>query len=363
MKFFLHSLIFSGWSQPNWLTYALLPLTMVYRFLSWLRRCLYKTSWLHRYQAKVPVIVVGNISVGGTGKTPLTIALAEHLTHRGFKPGVISRGYGGSALEWPQKVDKKSNPHYFGDEPVLVAQRNICPVVVGPDRGRAIDLLLSDNNCDVILSDDGLQHYALRRDIELSVIDAQRRHLNLFCLPSGPLREPIARLKSVDMVIVHMTKKEALQKDEDHLEFLSKMGLSNVAKKLSPIKEDEVDRNNQLFTMHLEQKPVRALLNDATLSSGTVHAVAGIGHPQRFFNALRINGFDVIEHPFEDHHQFVADDFNFNDKFPIVMTEKDAVKCESLANKNFYYLPVEAKLNNAALAVFDKLVDSAVEQY
>lgn len=361
MKRFFRHLIFSGWSQANWLTYVLLPLTVIYRLLSWLRERLYNASWLERYQAKVPVIIVGNISVGGTGKTPLTIALAKQLISRGFKPGVISRGYGGSALEWPQRVDQKSNPHYIGDEPVLVARRNICPVVVGPDRGKAIDLLLSENDCDIILSDDGLQHYALQRDIELSVVDAQRRHLNVFCLPSGPLREPVSRLKSVDMVILHTTKEGALLKNDEHLDVLSKMGLSNGVEKTSNPISVTTNSNAPLFTMYLEQKPVKALLSDATLTSGTVHAVAGIGHPQRFFNALSNIGFDVIEHPFEDHHQFVASDFKFNDRFPIVMTEKDAVKCESFANKKFYYLPVEAKLNDAMLSEFDKLVDSVVE--
>lgn len=351
MKRFFRNLIFSGWSQPNWLTYGLLPLALVYRCLSWLRRCLYKTRWLERYKAKIPVIVVGNISVGGTGKTPLTIAFAEQLIGRGFRPGIISRGYGGSALEWPQRVNQNSNPHYIGDEPVLVARRNICPVVVGPDRGKAIDLLLSENDCNIILSDDGLQHYAMQRDIEISVVDAQRRHLNLFCLPSGPLREPVSRLKSVDMVILHMTKEGVLDPD-----ILSKMGLSNIAKKVSDTQAKSSDR----CTMHLEQKPVRSLLNDKQLSNGIVHAVAGIGHPQRFFNALRGAGFELIEHPFPDHHQFLADDFDFADDLPIVMTEKDAVKCEHLASENFYYLPVEAKLNEAALTMFDKLVDSVM---
>lgn len=359
MKRFFRDRIFSGWSQPNWLTYLLLPLTGIFRVLSWLRIRLYKAKILGQYQAKVPVVVVGNISVGGTGKTPLTIALAEHLVQCGLNPGVISRGYGGSALEWPQRVNQDSNPHYFGDEPVLIARRNICPVVVGPDRGKAIDLLLRENNCDVILSDDGLQHYAMRRDIEISVVDAQRRHLNLFCLPAGPLREPVSRLNSVDMVMLHMSKQSAFFESDEHQEVLSKMKLSNTH---SGGSSSSVE-SSKSFIMHLEHKAVKALLSDATLSSGTVHAVAGIGHPQRFFNALRDIGFDVIEHPFADHHQFAANDFKFGDKFPIVMTEKDAVKCSALANNSFYYLPVEAKLNDVALNLFDSLVDSAVSKY
>lgn len=363
MKRFFRDHIFSGWSQPNWLTYLLLPLTGLYRVLSWLRKWLYKIKILGHYQAKIPVVVVGNISVGGTGKTPLTIALAEQLVKRGFRPGVISRGYGGSALEWPQRVDQDSNPHYIGDEPVLIARRNICPVVVGPDRGKAIDLLLSENDCDVILSDDGLQHYAMGRDVEISVVDAQRRHLNLFCLPSGPLREPISRLKSVDMVMLHMSKQSAFFESDEHQEVLSKMKLSNSLPNTQADTSRHSDKSSQSFIMHLEHKSVKALLSDATLNSGTVHAVAGIGHPQRFFNALRKIGFDVIEHPFADHHQFAANDFKFGDKFPIVMTEKDAVKCGALANSNFYYLPVEAKLNNVALDLFDRLVDSAVSKF
>lgn len=348
MKHFFRNLIFSGWSQPNWLTYLLLPLTLFYRCLSWLRKKLYEVSWLEKYQAKVPVIVVGNISVGGTGKTPLTIALTQQLIDRGFRPGVISRGYGGSALEWPQVVQQDSNPHYIGDEPVLIARRNLCPVVVGPDRGKAIDLLLKENDCNIILSDDGLQHYAMQREVEISVIDMQRRHRNLFCLPAGPLREPISRLKTVDMVMLHMTKEGILEP-----ETLLKMGLNKVIAVNS-------DSSNHCI-MHLEQKKVRALLaNNDELLNGKIHAVAGIGHPQRFFNALRFTGFEVIEHPFDDHHQFSSSDFDFADDLPIVMTEKDAVKCQTLANERFYYLPVEAKLNDIALKAFDKLVDSCL---
>lgn len=353
MKLFLRRLIFAGWSQPNGLTWLLLPLTGLYRVLSAIRKKLYDWDWLSRYQAPVPVVVVGNISVGGTGKTPLTLALTELLLERGLRPGIVSRGYGGKAMDWPQMVKPDSNPHYFGDEPVLIARRQRCPIVVGPERGKAIELLLSEHDCDVILTDDGLQHYALKRDIEISVVDAQRRQLNLFCLPSGPLREPPARLRSVDMVIFHVSK-DAKVADE----LLAKLGLAQYWQ------QDSVKGSaKSLCQMHLVQQTVRSFAGQTITFddlSQPVHAVAGIGHPQRFFNSLRAMGFNVLEHPFDDHHEFAASDFVFDDVFPIIMTEKDAVKCRAFAQEHFYYLPVEAQLNQQATKTIHRLLDAVL---
>lgn len=319
MKAYLRDTIFRGWSEPNWLTWLLLPLTGFYQLVMLLRHFAYRIGVFSSYRADVPVIVVGNISVGGTGKTPLTMALLELLEQRQLKVGVVSRGYGGQALEWPQTVTADSNPHYVGDEPLLIARRMQCPVVVGPNRGRAIDLLNKHSQCDVIIADDGLQHYALQRDIEIAIVDTQRRHLNQFCLPAGPLREPTSRLKNVDLVIHHISPTE-------------------------PQSEDQ-----QQAAMWLESCPLQAMRGDKSLPEGSaVHAVAGIGHPQRFFRHLRQLGYDVIEHPFPDHYQFSSADFSFNDQLPIIMTEKDAVKCDALADDRFFYLPVKARLNQHA---------------
>ncbi|MGH1543665.1 MAG: tetraacyldisaccharide 4'-kinase [Arenicella sp.] len=344
MKTYLRDTIFSGWSEPNWLTYLLLPLTLLYKVLMFCRFKVYRWGFLARYRARVPVIVVGNISVGGTGKTPLTMALIELLRKKGFSPGVISRGYGGKALDWPQIVDEKSNPHYIGDEAVLIAKRLHCPVVVGPDRGKTADLLLERFDCDVIVSDDGLQHYALRRDIEIAMVDSQRRHLNQFCLPSGPLREPVSRLRKVDMVVFHTSPKRGQTKT---------VVASNSA----------FPSDGPIASLWLEHQPIVSMVGNKVLNQEMkVHAVAGIGHPQRFFRQLQELGFELIEHPFPDHHHFVADDFDYDDDFPIIMTEKDAVKCTAFATERFYFLPVQARLNDVAEAKLSRLIDEKVKR-
>ena len=194
-----------GWSEPNLITYLLLPLSLLYRLIMSLRKLLYKKDWFSVYQADVPVVVIGNISVGGTGKTPLTMAIVERARALGFKPGVISRGYGGQALDWPQVVKPETSAHFVGDESVLIARQTACPVVVGPNRGEAINTMLAQTDCDIIFSDDGLQHYALNRNVEIAVLDQQRRHLNNFCLPAGPLREPKHRLNTVDLILNHVS--------------------------------------------------------------------------------------------------------------------------------------------------------------
>ena len=323
-----------GWSEPNVLTFLLLPLSLFYRSVMVVRKLFYSKNFFGVYQAKVPVLVVGNISVGGTGKTPLTMAVVERARSLGFKPGVISRGYGGQALEWPQQVTAATSAHYVGDESVLIARSTNCPVVVGPKRSAAIDLLLSEHDCDLIISDDGLQHYALARNAEIAVIDQQRRHLNQFCLPAGPLREPQSRLKSVDLILNHVAPVEREEKDpfnrsEENLFRLKNKGFVNVS-------------DNQPCDL---------------ANSGKVHAVAGIGHPLRFFRLLRALGFDVIEHAFPDHHRFVAEDFDFGDNLTVIMTAKDAVKCVAFARPNWHYLSVEAELNVNASKSLDALLN------
>jgi tetraacyldisaccharide 4'-kinase len=262
----------------------------------------------------VPVIVVGNITVGGSGKTPLVIWLVDFLRKAGYKPAIISRGYRGKASSWPQQVRPDSDPVVVGDEAVLLARRCDCPIAVGPDRSASVEALLQHTDCNIIISDDGLQHYALERDIEIAVVDAVRRYGNGCLLPSGPLREPIERLEDVDFIVSNGIA--------GHGEYAMSLGL-NTACNLATGETCEL--NNFIDT--------------------TVHAVAGIGNPKRFFNALRQQGLKLREHAFADHHHFEAGDLEFDNTAPVLMTEKDAVKCKRFAHSQYWYVPVEAELN------------------
>lgn len=233
----------------------LMPLGFLFSDIVRFRKFLYRIGVLKTQTLPVPVIVVGNITVGGTGKTPLVIYLAEFLKNSGFKPGIISRGYGGLADSWPQWVGTESLAKDVGDEALLIAKQTVCPMVVGPLRVDAARLLLEKTDCDVILSDDGLQHYALHRDIEIAVIDGVRRFGNGYCLPAGPLREPIERLNSVDLIIVNGEKQEPN-------EFSMRL---------------EGDIAINLLTG--EQKHLVDFLTE------DCHAIAGIGHPERFLSS------------------------------------------------------------------------------
>jgi len=287
------------------------PLAALYGGVTRLRRRLYRSGWLSSVRLPVPVVVVGNISVGGTGKTPLTIALADALRARGLRPGVVSRGYGGSEAG-PVLLDASADPARFGDEPCLIHAAGT-PVAIGRDRPAAARLLL-DAGCDVILADDGLQHYRLRRDVEICVIDGARRFGNRRLLPAGPLREPLARLGEVDFRVCNGVVAESGE-----------------------------------VPMRLEGGIARALHGSATqpleaFRNQRVHALAGIGHPQRFFDDLRAHGLDVVSHPFPDHHAYTSGDLDFGDTAPLLMTEKDAVKCAAFAPPQAWAVPVRAVL-------------------
>lgn len=295
---------------PPWWT---LPIAAVYGGVIRLRRALYQHGWLRGEHLPVPVIVIGNITVGGTGKTPLTIALIEALRARGFRPGVVSRGYGGSANA-PKLLDQDCDARVAGDEPALIHRRTGALVAIGRDRPAAARLLLAAG-VDVILADDGLQHYALVRDIEICVIDGVRRFGNGRLLPAGPLREPRARLREIDYLVCNGGAPEA----------------GEIAMRL-----------DMRHVVNLRDATQARALDDFT--GKRVHAVAGIGNPSRFFDTLRAHGVDVIEHPFPDHHAFVASDLAFGDDLPLLMTEKDAVKCRAFARDNWWSVPVAAEL-------------------
>ncbi|WP_455202378.1 tetraacyldisaccharide 4'-kinase [Kaarinaea lacus] len=304
----------------------LLPLSILYCVVSWVRRTLYNFNILNSSSLAVPVIVVGNISVGGTGKTPLVIAITQYLKANGFNPGVISRGYGGSASQWPQAVSPESDPALVGDETVLIANRCRCPVSVGPDRVAAANALLADHQCDVIVSDDGLQHYAMKRDIEIVVIDGERRLGNRLCLPAGPLRELPSRLRTVDMLVTN-----------------------------GDAKADEFSMQLKAYAFHsvnndTELKPLNAF------EGVHVDAVSGIGNNERFFRQIHDLGIHVHKHPFQDHHQYKLKDISFSDQKPILMTEKDAVKCQKFSLKDAWYLRVDACLENRFYETMTSLI-------
>jgi len=303
------------WYQRHPLRWLLWPLSLVYQAVLKLRTVLFQLDVLKQGYLTAPVIIVGNITVGGTGKTPFVIWLAKQLQQAGYRPGIISRGYGGIAEDYPQKVMPDSDPAIVGDEPIIISRHTLCPMVVAPDRLAAGKMLLRDYDCNIIIADDGLQHYALGRDIEIVIIDGQRQFGNQLCLPAGPLREPMSRLQQVDFII------------ENH-----GSGSANYSMTLS-----------QLHAINLADPT-----NIQTLSSfsgQSVHAIAGIGNPQRFFDQLTSYGLQLITHAFDDHHPFRASDLNFNDSKPILMTEKDAVKCQQLAKSNTWYIPIEATIS------------------
>ena len=304
------------WYQPNvffWLLLPLLwPLSLLYCFITTVRRKLYQLNIKKSVSSQVPVVVVGNIVVGGSGKTPLLISLCEYIQRQGYKPGVVSRGYGGSVTGVKQ-LSENDTADLVGDEPLMIFQRTKTPVVVGADRVAAVSHLLQNNQCDIVFSDDGLQHYRMRRDLEIAVVDSSRRFGNGFCLPAGPLREPVSRLKDVDMVVYN--GKKAVTSGQCYYQ-LDIIGLNKLT--------GEESRLLSSFT----KEPV--------------HAVAGIGNPARFFEQLSNNGVDVIEHAFPDHYVYQQHDFSGWDKDCIIMTEKDAVKCRHLSLSNAWVVSVTA---------------------
>lgn len=315
----LHRVWYEGASSYQ----LLLPLSGLYWLLITLRRLLYQIGALGRWRAIVPVIVVGNITVGGTGKTPVTIWLSRELRERGFSPGIVSRGYGGSKSSSSMRVDSASDPYVVGDEPVLLARRTACPVVVDANRARAAQMLV-DDGVDVIIADDGLQHYRLERTYEICVIDGARGLGNRRLLPAGPLRETIDRLGEVDQVLING---RASEKSEDRsVVEQNAIEFELIAK--------EVCRLNGSLTRPIER-----------FSGTTVHGVAAIGNPVRFFNMLRTHGIQVIEHAFPDHAKLEKKDLEFGDDFEVLMTEKDAVKLGGVNLDKYWAVPVETNID------------------
>jgi tetraacyldisaccharide 4'-kinase len=304
---------------PAW---PLRPLSALFGAISGARRAAYGAGLLRRTRVACPVVVVGNLTVGGTGKTPLVIWLARRLRARGVRVGIASRGYGRTATQ-PQLVTDTSAAADVGDEPLLMHRRAGAPVCVCSRRVLAAQMLV-DAGCELVLCDDGLQHYALERDCEIAVLDGMRGLGNGLLLPAGPLREGAPRLARVDFVVVNGAGAAALPPTP------------------RPVLHMQLD-GEELLPL----RPAGTACSLTQLQGARVHAVAGIGNPERFFALLRQHGLQVIEHPFADHHAYVPGDVSFGDALPVIMTEKDAVKCSAFAGPNDYCLPVEARFGAA----------------
>jgi tetraacyldisaccharide 4'-kinase len=310
------------WDQPGPVPVTARALAGAYGGLAALRRALYARGLLRARHPGVPVVVIGNVVAGGTGKTPLAIAVVERLRAEGWSPGVATRGYGRTVDAQPRWVERESVPAEVGDEPLLIARRTGAPVRVDRDRAAAA-VALRQAGCDVVVCDDGLQHYRLARDIEIEVVDARRRYGNGRLLPAGPLREPVERAERCDFRVLNLGADASAQAG------FGVWPLRLIADQALPVQGGRA----------------RAL---ADFAGQRVHAVAGIGDPDRFFALLRGFGIAIVPHAFPDHHAFVADDLAFGSPLPVLMTEKDAVKCAAFAgHRPFYSVPVRAVLPEA----------------
>lgn len=319
----LETKITQAWQNKAVWLWFLLPLSWLYGAISWLRRKLYQTGILASYRAPVPVMVIGNITVGGSGKTPLIISLVQFLQKKQVKVGVISRGYGSDTDKMPALVSSVSLPSEVGDEPCLIAAVTGAPIAVCPNRQQAIETLLTAHpDIQLIVADDGLQHFALSRDIEWIVVDAARGFGNRQLLPTGFLREPLSRLQ--DATVIYHEKPNS-QADKAN----NKLVMTLVPDKVSPILLSDRVHDATLKSQLLQHQITPPKSGD------TVHAVSGIGYPKRFFETLTALGFNVIEHPFPDHHDFSLADLQPYQNYPIIVTSKDAVKIRALLFAQF----------------------------
>ena len=332
----VYTWIHRAWYENALSGWLLLPLSGLYWLVLMLKRFLRASGVLRTYRANVPVVIVGNITAGGTGKTPTVLWLVEALRARGFSPGIVSRGYGGSKANTSMRVEADTDAAVAGDEPVLLARRSQCPVVVDPDRVRAARMLV-DDGADVIVADDGLQHYRLARDYEICVIDGSRGLGNRRLLPSGPLREGAQRLDSVEQVLVNgvlrETGHELTTAEQNAISF--------------ELLATEACRLNGSLARPIER-----------FAGTTVHAVAAIGNPQRFFDLLRSVDIQVLEHVFPDHAALGSKDLEFGDGFDVFMTEKDAVKLGRNAKDNLWYVPVELSMDPVLAAPLLEQIES-----
>ncbi len=305
------------WYRKSSIGYLLLPLAWIWRWGMQLRAYLYKHKIFTTTEFTVPVIVIGNITVGGNGKTPFIIALTELLHELGFKPGIVSRGYGGQLQQDTSEVIATSDPKLVGDEPVLLARRLQCPLVVGKNRVKAVQTLLQNHPCDIVLSDDGLQHLSLGRAMEIIIVDGDRQLGNGFCLPAGPLRESAKRLQTTPWVIFQSHAQDSAQR------FFLQPKLFRSVK-------------NSAIT-----KPL------AAFAEQTVDIIAAIGYPQRFLKTLQTLQIKLKAHVFRDHHAYTWQELQDYQHKTVLMTEKDAVKCQAFPLQDAWYLEVETVMTDS----------------
>jgi tetraacyldisaccharide 4'-kinase len=319
------------WKKITLANLLLYPFSLLFRIIVVARKKYLLALVLPKIKINVPIIIVGNITFGGTGKTPLVIWLAENLVNLGFKPGIISRGYKGKSRKWPQYVLPNSDPLLVGDEPSVIAQRTGLPFCISPNRAKAAIALLEKYDCNVIVADDGLQHYALKRDLEIVIVDGTVRFGNKLCFPAGPLREPESRLADADVILVN-------EGDPKH-EFAFRL----VSKSVKSLND-----NDELTISDFKGK--------------TVHAVAGIGNPYRYFQYLKEMDIDVIEHAFPNHHRYKRKDLFFKQDAPILMTEKDAVKCKDFQINNTWYVEVCVDMHENAEKRINQLLNTTLSR-
>ena len=309
------------------------PLSILYRVIVAVRRASFGAGILRSQRLPIPVIVVGNINVGGTGKTPLTRALALQLAQRGYKPGIVSRGYGGSSIA-PRAVAAGDDPNVVGDEPLLLADAEL-PVWIGRNRADAgRGLIRANPSCDVIVSDDGLQHYALARSFEIAVIDAAREFGNGLMLPAGPLREPVSRLRDVDAVV--------------------RLVARDVRRPPAANGRETLMTHESLAWRNLARPGLEA--EPEQWRNREIHMVSGVGNPQRFFDMVASMGIVATAHAFPDHHRYTANDIAFPGALAILMTQKDAVKCAAFADERCWYLPLRAIIDPALVALVEEKI-------
>lgn len=324
--------LLQAWYQGHPALGLLRPLEALYRRIALRKRADYLEGRRQAYRAPVPVIVVGNVTVGGTGKTPMILWLIEHCRARGLKVGVVSRGYGAKPPSLPWRVRAEQSAAQAGDEPLMIVQRCGVPLVIDPDRPAAVRALLAEEPLDLILCDDGLQHYRLARDLELVLIDAARGLGNRRCLPAGPLREPAERLESVDAVLYNGASSDPAG------------AFSFVLRPSALVNLRSGERRDLMHFPPGQQ----------------VHALAGIGNPRRFFATLEALHWRPVPHAFPDHAAYSAEQLQFSPSLPLLMTEKDAVKCRAFAAADWWYLAVDAQPSPAFVAWFDARLERLI---
>ena len=329
------SFIEQSWYQKKLWLWLLWPLSILTKFVAQQKRERFISQPKLSWKPDVPVIVVGNIVVGGTGKTPMVIWLTKLLEGRGYKPGIVSRGYGGNSSKKPIIVDDDTSVKLSGDEPIIIFKNTSRPVCISSNRIAAIRKLLRDTDTDIVISDDGLQHYKMDRDLEIVIFDGNRGIGNGLCLPAGPLREPLERIEAADFVV---SSSKIVDLETKHNKYLMNY---------QPIEWARIVDNKRFKA---DEWPL----------SKNVHAVAGIGNPAKFYKTLSSLGLNPIHHSFPDHYQFLEEDLDFNDSLPIIMTEKDAVRCLDMDNKNLWYLSVEAKFEDVEIA--DKIINKLAKK-